>query len=148
MPGVGSLVHRRAETQNQNAEQHDAKADGKRNIALAEPWDAVHPGKQYLRDGTDAGPVDKGAEPDHAAGKQNLDDKIDAVTQQHRARKPQPRLIAKGDDDGGAGVIAHARKIKQGNADGKKHNAKQHDKHAAQRQIAKAGKHGDTSGSW
>ena len=73
--GVGSLVHRRAETQNQNAEQHDAKADGKRNIALAEPWDAVHPGKQYLRDGTDAGPVDKGAEPDHAAGKQNLDDK-------------------------------------------------------------------------
>lgn len=81
-------------------------------------------------------------------GKQNLDDKIDAVTQQHRARKPQPRLIAKGDDDGGAGVIAHARKIKQGNADGKKHNAKQHDKHAAQRQIAKAGKHGDTSGSW
>ena len=58
------------------------------------------------------------------------------------------RESAKGDDDGGAGVIAHARKIKQGNADGKKHNAKQHDKHAAQRQIAKAGKHGDTSGSW
>ena len=58
------------------------------------------------------------------------------------------QYIAEGDDDGSAGVIAHARKIKQGNADGKKHNAKQHDKHAAQRQIAKAGKHGATSGSW